>query len=198
MPEKYSALREVYKYSGFTEAELQKIFAQHELVSFSRGELLLKEGKMPNEYHILESGVVRSFVYDYADNDITTNFFIENNVVIEVASLFQRQASRENIEALTNCVCWEIKFDRFQELYHAIKNFNEWGRAWMSGKLFEFKQRSVEMITDRAADRYLKLMREKPTVLQNAPLKTIATYLGITDSSLSRIRKEVAGKTTSS
>lgn len=194
MNEHYQSLYQVYAYPGFTEAERQQVFEQHEKVFFAKGELLLKEGRRPNEYYILESGLIRAFVHDYVGNDITTNFSTEGEVVVEVASLFQRTASRENIEALTDCVCWEISFDRFQALFHSIKSFSEWGRAWMSGKLFEFKQRSVEMITDRAKDRYLRLMEEKPSVFRNAPLKTIATYLGITDSSLSRIRKEVAEK----
>ena len=47
------------------------------------------------------------------------------------------------------------------------------------------------MITDHAKDRYLELIRTKPDIVQNVPLKHIATYLGITDTSLSRIRKEV-------
>lgn len=190
MDDQYHALRRVYQYPGFTSSELQQLFAQHEPVHFLKGDIILQEGRRPDEYYILESGVIRSFVHDYAGNDITTNFFIDNNVVVEVA-LFQRIASRENIEALTDCKCWKIEYNRFQDLYHSIKNFSEWGRAWMSGKLFECKQRSVEMITDRAQERYLRLMKERPQVLQNAPLKHIAIYLGITDSSLSRIRKEI-------
>ncbi len=194
MQHKNDPLHQVYYTDGFAQAELQRIYAAHEKVSFTKGSFLLQEGKMPNEYFILESGLVRSFVYDFNGNDITTNFFVENSVVIEVASLFQRIKSKENIEALTDSICWKINFDTFQLLYHSIKNFNEWGRAWMAGKLFECKQRSVEMITDSATDRYLKLINEKPEVFRFAPLKNIATYLGITDTSLSRIRKEIAVK----
>lgn len=194
MLNQYEALCQVYQYPALTQAELKQLFAAHERISFAKGALILKEGSVPNEYFILESGVARSYVMDYNGNDITTNFFTCNQVIIEVASLFQRSKSKENIEALTDCKCWKINFDRFQELYHSIKNFNEWGRAWMSNKLFEFKQRSVEMITDSATDRYLKLINENPDVLQYAPLKNIATYLGITDTSLSRIRKEISVK----
>lgn len=190
----FHALRFVYQYPGFTEAELQQVFEAHEIVSFSKGDFFLKEGQTTNEYFILEQGFARSFVYDYEGNDITTNFFTKNQVIIEVASLFQRIASKENIEALTDCTCRVIRFDKFQQLYHTIKKFNEWGRAWMSGQLFRFKQRSVEMITNSATDRYLKLLDETPEILQFVPLKNIATYLGITDTSLSRIRKEISVK----
>jgi hypothetical protein len=53
------------------------------------------------------------------------------------------------------------------------------------------KQRSLEMITESATNRYLNLMKEKPDIIKFAPLKQIASYLGITDSSLSRIRREI-------
>ena len=62
----------------------------------------------------------------------------------------------------------------------------------MAQSLFESKQRSISMMTDSATKRYQKLLKEKPAVLQSTPLKYIASYLGITDSSLSQIRKETA------
>lgn len=189
-----NALEAVYRHPLFKNDALEKIFAAHELAHFSKGDYLLKEQKIANEYFILQSGLARSFVYDYTGHDITINFFREKEIIIEVSSLFQRVPSQENIQALTDCSCWRIGFQDFQQLFHSIESFREWGRAWMAEQLFLSKQRSVEMITTSAKERYLKLMNEKPRVLQRAPLKQIATYLGITDSSLSRIRKEVADK----
>jgi len=61
----------------------------------------------------------------------------------------------------------------------------------MSQELFTFKQRSVEMFTLSATKRYLNLLQQKQQVIQLAPLKQIASYLGVTDTSLSRIRKEL-------
>jgi hypothetical protein len=62
------------------------------------------------------------------------------------------------------------------------------------GSYFKLKERTILMITENAKDRYAKLLKEKPDIFQNASLKHIATYLGITDTSLSRIRKEFVGK----
>lgn len=140
----------------------------------------------------MESGLMRSFVFSYDGDDITTNFFSNHEVVIEVLSLFNRTRTEEYIQALTDCTCWQIDLDRFEQLFHSIQGMSEWGRAWMSEQLFVSKIRSVEMITDNATNRYLKLIREKPQVIRQAPLKQIASYLGITDTSLSRIRKELS------
>ncbi|KQS92878.1 Crp/Fnr family transcriptional regulator [Chryseobacterium sp. Leaf394] len=183
---------EVYSdFPFFFEEELTEIFQAHEKVVFQKGDLILEEGKTANEYYILEKGLARSFVTDFNGNDVTTHFFVENEIVIEVSSLFQRIPTQENIVCITDCELLKIDFDTFQELYHKIQNLSEWGRAWMSQELFAYKQRSVEMFTLSATKRYLNLLEQKPQVVQFAPLKQIASYLGITDTSLSRIRKEI-------
>lgn len=185
-------LYSLYQNPLLSKGDIEQIVSAHERVEFKKGEFLLQVRQVSSEYYVMEKGLVRSFVFDYDNKDITTNFYTKNEIVIEVASLFQRLPAQENIQALTDCVCWKINFDDFQKLFHSIEGFSEWGRAWMSQSLFELKKRSVSMVTDSATDRYLQLIRNQPEILMGAPLKTIASYLGITDTSLSRIRKETA------
>jgi len=187
-----NALKQVYGHPLLQNGNIEKIIEAHEKITFTKGELVLKEGQVANEYLIIEKGLMRSYVHNYDGNDITTNFFSENEIVIEVSSLFQRIPTQENIEALMDCICWKIGFEHFQNLYHSMEGFSEWGRAWMAQSLFESKQRSISIITDSATERYQKLLQDKPSVLKNAPLKHVASFLGITDTSLSRIRKETA------
>jgi CRP/FNR family transcriptional regulator, anaerobic regulatory protein len=112
--------------------------------------------------------------------------------LIEVASLFLRTPSKEYIHAVTNGVAWKIEFNTFQQLFNSIDGFADWGRNWMSNQLFISKQRSINMLTQSATDRYLNLINEQPEILKHVPLKHIATFLGVTDTSLSRIRKEIS------
>jgi len=185
------ALEICYDFPFFLPEELEEIFLAHEKVHFQKGEFILEEGNVANEYYILEKGLVRSFVNDFSGNEVTTSFFADNEIIIEVSSLFQRIPTQENIVCITDCECFKFTFENFEELFHKIPNLREWGRAWMSQELFASKQRSVEMFTLSATSRYLKLLEQKPQVVQFAPLKQIASYLGITDTSLSRIRKEI-------
>lgn len=180
-----------YDFPFFFQEELDEIIVAHEKVIFQKGDCILEEGKTANEYYILNKGLARSFVNDFNGNDVTTHFFTENEIIIDVSSLFQRIPTQENIICITDCECWKMDFDVFQELFHKIPNLREWGRAWMSQQLFLHKQRSVEMFTLSATKRYLHLLDQKPKVIQFAPLKQIASYLGVTDTSLSRIRKEL-------
>lgn len=186
--------KQVYQHFLLSEADIETIKLCHEKVSFKKGEFLLKEDEIADEYYLLEKGLVRAFVLDFDNNEITTEFFCENEIVIVPSSLFQRMPSKENLQTLTDCTLWKIDFEKFQELFHSIEGMREWGRAWFTFQLFTMKQRSLEMITETAKNRYLKLMKDKPEILLNAPLKQIATFLGITDTSLSRIRKEIVEK----
>lgn len=188
---KDAILTQAYQHPLLSKQELQRIIDAHREVCFQKGETLFKKGQVLNAYMILESGLVRSFTYDFNGEDITTDFFCDHEVVIEVLSLFQRIPLQENIQALTDCKGWMVDYETFQELFHSIDGFPEWGRLWMTSKLFQFKQKSIDMITLSAKERYLQLIKDRPKVIQNAPLKQIASYLGITDTSLSRIRKEM-------
>lgn len=185
--------RSIYNSENLRLWELEKLAESHSKTNFSKGDLVLKKGQISNEYYLIEAGLFRSFVFDYSGREITTNFFGEKEILIEALSLFQRIASKEYIEALTDAVVWKIDFQKFQDLYHSIDAFDEWGRSWMSNELFDCKQRSVEMLTLSATERYLKLMEQRPDIFSQAPLKHIASFLGVTDSSLSRIRKEIVG-----
>lgn len=135
--------------------------------------------------------MIRAFVYDFDHNEITIEFFAENEIVIVPSSLFQQIPSQENLQAITDAALLKISYDDFQQLFNEIEYFKDWGRLWFTHQLFSVKQRSLEMITETAKNRYLKLMKEKPQIIQSAPLKQIASYLGITDTSLSRIRREI-------
>ncbi|WP_037501159.1 Crp/Fnr family transcriptional regulator [Sphingobacterium deserti] len=187
-------LRLIYQYPSMTYTDLDQVVEKHEKMTFKKGDLLLREGQISDCYYILEKGIVRSFVYDYDGNDISTNFFCEDEIVIEVASIFHHIPTQENIVCLTDCTLWRIQFDAFQDLFAKIPAVTEWGRAWLSHQLFLTKKRALDMISLSAIDRYQQLLEEKPQILQQAPLKHIATFLGITDTSLSRIRKELVGK----
>lgn len=186
-----SLLHHIYQHPLINDAELQQIVDAHQKVSFRKGDFILKEGKTAHSYLVLEEGLIRSFAHNYDGEEITIDFFTQGELVIDVLSLFQRIPTQENMQALTDCQCWQIDFEIFQSLFHSITGFAEWGRYWMTGKLFHFKQRAIEIATLPTKERYLTLLKEKPEIIRQAPLKHIATYLGVTDSSLSRIRKEI-------
>lgn len=187
-------LLSVFKSSGLTNEELAEIIPKFKKVIFAKNDYLLKNGQRANNYWFVEEGFVRSYAVDVDGNDITTGFYSTGDIVIDWPSFFLRNPTREYFQALTDCKAWQLDFDTFQQLFHGIQNFREQGRTTLVTSYFALKRHSISMIADQAKDRYIRLLEEKPHIVQNVSLKHIATYLGITDTSLSRIRKEIASQ----
>jgi CRP-like cAMP-binding protein len=159
-----------------------------------KNEFLFKEGRICNEYYFLEKGFIRAFAYDTAGNDVTTNFYSGSQVVFEVNSFFNRVLSRENYQAIVDCEGWSITYQQLNHLFHSMPEFREFGRSILVKGFSSLKIRMLSMITETAEQRYDALLKSNPEIFQHAALKHIASYLGITDTSLSRIRKEYAKK----
>lgn len=187
-------LNNVFASSGITQEELKLILPKYKEVSFIKNDYLLEEGQIEKKYWFIESGFIRSYIIDTEGNDVTFNLYSSGDVVIDYPSMFFFAPTRENIQALTDCVCWEIAFEDFQEMFNTILNFREQQRGLLVGSYFGLKEHSIALIADQAKDRYLRLMKQKPHIIQNVSLKHIATFLGVTDTSLSRIRKEIASE----
>src|SRR5690554_1329501 len=118
--DKYRTLKNVYNHPLLTEDDIITIVNLHKEINFSKGDYYLKRGEQSDSYLILDDGLMRSFVFDYDGNEITTNFFTNNDVVIEVLSLFKKTPSQECIHAITDSTCWKIDVVEFENLFHSI------------------------------------------------------------------------------
>lgn len=171
---------------------IEEALSYFEEKEFGKADFFLKEGLVSNEYMILQTGFLRAFTHDTDGNDVTTNFYGPGNLVLEVASFFHRTPSKENMQALVPSKGWVITFEKLNGLFHAHPAFRETGRSILVKGFAALKERMLSMINETAEQRYLTLLQKNPDIFQQAPLKHIASYLGITDTSLSRIRKELA------
>lgn len=155
---------------------------------------ILFENKTPKATFVLESGFVRSYTIDSDGNEITTNIYVPFCFVNDFLSFFKQQPSNESFQSLTDCVLWKMNYDDVQENFHTIPEFREFGRMMLITNYSNLKERMLGMIKDSAEKRYLNLIKQQPEIIKKVPLKILASYLGITDSSLSRIRKEISLK----
>lgn len=185
-------LNKIFKSENYSTDDYQKIIQSYQEIHVKKGDYFLREGKVANHYWFIQSGLVRSYAIDPSGKDISTNFYAGGDLLIDWPSFFMRQPIRENIQAITDCVCWQLDFNTFQNLFHSIEAFREQGRANLVKSYFTLKNHTISIIADQAKERYLKLIKEKPELSQNVSLKHLASYLGITDTSLSRLRKEIA------
>lgn len=180
-----------FKSSRKTLGEIAEHFEEK---TFTKNDYFLKEGQISNDYLFLADGFMRAFTYDTDRNEVTTYFYSKNRVVFEASSFFMRTTSTENIQAVTDCNGFTITFEKLNMLFHSIPEFREFGRTMLVKEFSAYKQRTLAMINKSAEERYANLIESNKEIFQNAQLKHIASFLGMTDTSLSRIRKEFMKK----
>ena len=112
-------------------------------------------------------------------------------VIISMNSYVTKNKGYENIEALENCTLYELSSDILDQLYQQDIHIANWGRKFAERELLKTEQRFIDRLIGTSTERYLKFMKNHPTLLQRVALGHIASYLGITQVSLSRIRSEI-------
>lgn len=172
-------------------SEAQEIVANFQQRKLSKGEFLIKENQISDDYFYLEKGLMRTFLYDLEGNEITTDFFVENSIVFDVTCFFNRVRSEVNVQAVTDCTGYRISYEVLNTLFHNKPAFRDFGRAVLVKGFIASKKRSYAMINKTAEERYRSLLASNAEILKYAQLKHIASYLGVTDSTLSRLRRNL-------
>lgn len=189
-----SLIRFIQQTLPLPQQTVEQIAASFHPLHLTKGEYLVKKGQISNRYLFLETGCIRAFTTDTAGEEVTTELYQGGQIVFEVASFFKKIPAAENYQAIETSTGRFIDFDSLQTLFHTVPEFRELGRMILVNGFISFKQRTLSLINLTAEQRYAQLLASRPELLQTVPLKYIASYLGITDTSLSRIRKEIAGK----
>lgn len=172
-----------------SEQALEKIAGHFEERTFAKNDFLLKGG-MNSGYFYLAEGFMRAFTYDPDGGEVTTYFYPKDRVVFEIASFFLHTPSTEYIQAITDCQGYLAPFQSINLLFHSVPEFREFARMMLVKEFVAYKQRTLSMINKSAEERYAVLLNNNKEIFKHAQLKHIASYLGITDTSLSRIRSE--------
>ncbi len=189
--ENHSLTKFIQQTIPFKEIDVDEIVNSFHSIKIKKGEFLLKESQISNDYFYLQKGLVRTYLYNLEGDQITTDFFTENNIVFEVTSFFKRVPSETNIQAISDCIGYRISYEELNTLFHNKPAFRDFGRAILVKEFIASKKRVYAMINQTAEQRYQNLLYSKPEIFKTSPLKYIASYLGITDSTLSRIRKKM-------
>ena len=171
---------------------VEKITEKFSDFNMDKNIVLLHKDAISTKTYFLESGYMRSYIVNEDHEEITTNIFIAPCFVNDFLSFFQKQPIKETYQTITDCSFWETDLQSVQNNFHNIPDFREFSRLLFVMNYAKLHDRLIEMASEKAETRYMNLLKNKAPILQNVPLKVIASYLGITDSSLSRIRKDVS------
>jgi len=161
--------------------------ASFQKIILARGSLLLKEGDRCRQLYFIESGAVRGF-YNLEGREITHWFAFENDFVTSFHSFITQQPSVENVQLMEGSVLWSISHEKLQSLMNHYHEIERVVRKAYEGYYIRLEERFVNAHFKTAGERYTDLIRQNPHFVERVSLGTIASYLGISPETLSRIR----------
>jgi CRP/FNR family transcriptional regulator, anaerobic regulatory protein len=168
--------------------------AAEELLSKSRQDdlpkhyLLHKEGKVCEHLYFIEKGLVRWYHINKDGKDITDSFGVENSFITAFDSFFQRKPSRYFIEILEDSVVYSMTYADLENSFENFPEIERVGRLILIQILEQTLDKNAALQFNNAHERYEFITQKHPDLLQRASLGHIASYLGITQETLSRIR----------
>jgi len=159
--------------------------------SFRKGKLLLKAGEVCEHIYFIKKGAVRGFIKD-GTKDITTWITAENEVVSSISSLDIREPAQENMQAIENCEMLALTYSDFQDLYIKFPEFNIVARKLLQKYYQDAERRAFIARVTKAEKKYRLFLTRYGHLANRIPLKYIASFLGITLETLSRVRKKLS------
>lgn len=157
---------------------------------FPKRHLLVKAGETEDYLSFVESGIIRLYI-PKEENDLTFGIVFDGEFVSAYDSFLTRQPSVYEVETHTECVLWRITYNDLQSVYTYTASGNHIGRLAGEAQFLKKNKRELSFLNDTPTERYLKLFTERPDMIQQIPLKYIASYIGVTPQALSRIRSRI-------
>lgn len=161
-------------------------------IHLRKGEHFIEQGQLATKIGFLESGIIRAFYRNDEGTEYNKHFFIENSFVGGYASLITGQPNVIIQQALTDCHLWVADFKQLSTLYDTCPDLERVARRLAELYFVDKENREIEIILLDADKRYALFQKRFPHLEQLIAQYHIASYLGITPTQLSRIRKKLA------
>lgn len=182
-----SHLSSIISVSNALETELNSISKQ---LAISKNQSVIDIGNRCTDLFFVEKGLLRGYYFDEG-KEITNWFAQENEFATCLYSFVAKKPSSETIQALEECVLTSLPYSCLQNLYIKFPETERLGRIITESYYIKLEERLLNIQFKTAKERYQNLVLSKPSLLQRTSLGQIASYLGITQETLSRIRAEM-------
>jgi len=179
-------------FGNLNQQQIELILSKATELELRKGEYFSEAGKIPRHFGIIIEGVTRVFDYNHKGKEITKYFIDESNFIVGINSYNQDIPSLVYIQAITDCKFMVFSKEAMKELSMTILIWDDIITKIINKVLTEKVNKTVPMLTEDATQRYLNFLKNFPLLSNRIPLSYLASYLGITQSSLSRIRKNIS------
>ena len=157
-----------------------------------KGDFFIKEGATCQEVAFVVSGIFRSYYYSSSGEETTYCFTFPNSFISAYSSFLSQSGTAENIQALTDVEIYSISRIEILKLEESSIGWLKLFKAIAEQEYINMEKRIFMLQKETAEKRYLDLLQNQPHLLQLIPLNYLASYLGITQRHLSRIRKSIS------
>lgn len=177
-------LNELYQ---MDDAMAEKVRSYTKVSEYKSGAFILKEGQVCSKACMVAKGLVRSY-YMNDGKDITSRFMEEGAIITSWPSYYTQLPGNEYMEATEDTILLCLSYTDIQKLYAEKPEFNIVGRRQVEHAFYLSEQRTQMLRKHTAEEKYKFFLENHPTLLQRVALRHIATYLGMSEETLSRIR----------
>jgi len=181
------------KYIELSEEAMKTFVAMVRSVSYKKGDLIAAPGKPCYNIYFITKGFARIFYYKEG-KDITEGFRSEGNLVLSTVSLVTQKSDKRGIEVLEPTDLLYIHYPEFERHFDTFPEFYKMALLFTNVAVVLLQKRLDGLLFESAEARYNALLRIYPDILQRLPLGMVASYLGITQETLSRIRARFTNK----
>ena len=179
----------IKSFTHLSEAGEAALAAVLQRLDLPKGHLLLRPGAICHYLYFIEKGLTRTW-YIKDGKDVTDWISAENSIAVSIISFLQRQPDRRGIQLLEDSILWAISSSDLEMLYQQYPEICQMGRLLLSHGIIQLQQRFDDLHFTNAHDRYQHLIQSTPSLVNRVPLGMIASWLGITQETLSRIRSQ--------
>ena len=179
------------QFGQLNQQQIDLIKSKAEIKSLKKDEYFHEAGRVPHEIIFIILGIFRVVYHNNKGDEITKYFLDENNFLADILSYNQHIPSTEYVQAVTDCEYIAFSRKAMEELSMTIIGWDAIIAKITAKGLADKVNRISPMMADNAKDRYLNFLTNFPNLANRIPLSYLASYIGITQSSLSRIRKSI-------
>lgn len=175
----------------FSQREIEMIQLYFEPVSFSKNTVIEDEGKVPDYLYYIVSGYLRLFYIDENGNEVTTHINCPPGFFTAYFHFINKTVSDHHVECITDCELLRITKENLDHLVKESQAMKDLNISVFQHSIAYNENRSRELSALNAEQRYLKLLKDYPEIIQHVPIQYIASFLGMKPESLSRIRRKI-------
>lgn len=178
-------------YNIFTDEEIRTFIKFFKIKQIKKNEFFTKEGTLCTKVAFINKGLFRSFASSANGKNTTYCFRFPNKLMTAYSAFISNQPSQENIQAICDSEILVITKDKLEELSKDNYKWLLFSKTIAENEYLELEDRILQLQKNNASQKYQQLLQNQPEYIQQIPLLYLASYLGITQRHLSRIRKEI-------